>query len=677
MRRILPLACTSLLLSTTFLTPAVAEDASGQPTVSLDTITVYATRTPQSSFEVPASTSSVDADAPGTALSGDIGDLLKYTPGVEVANGPRRNGQTVSIRGFDNDAIITLIDGRRQNFEAAHDGRFYMDPALLKRVEVVRGASSSIYGGGAIGGVMAFDTKDAADMLAPGENFGAYTAMGFRSANDEYAPLVSAFGRTGALDALAMLSYRDSGDIRQGGGSTLQTDDELLSGLFKLGYNINDYNSLKFIYQGFHNDGSEPNNGSGAITTSNPIVQKEVTDNQFSLKYEFEDPANDWLKPKLHVYYNNTDVREEDISGTNAGRVQVREIETIGFNADNQSVLNLSEAQKHTFSYGFEIYRDKQTGTISGGGTRPGVPNADATNYGLYVQDEVDVRTDIGRFLIIPAARFDAYRSSDDAGNSQDESRVSPKLSVSYMPTENFMVYGSYAEAFRAPNLTEIYSSGQHFPAVPPMFPANFFVPNPDLKPETVTTYEIGAGLNFDNVTGRNDRAYLKGAYFISDGKDFITQDVDVFAGTTMNVNVPEARLTGFELEGLYQLNPVTAKLGLTYVEAEDKTNGTYLSNSIPLTLVADIAYNAAALDSIFGVRGRFAEENDKNGTGVVTAGYSVFDLYYRWMPTVKPIDTLTVDLGVSNVFDKEYTMAYAGLFEEGRSFNVRVGYQW
>ncbi|MAL77935.1 MAG: hypothetical protein CMN55_02295 [Sneathiella sp.] len=677
MRRILPLACTSLLLSSTFLTPAFAQEANEQPSVSLDAITVYATRTPQSSFEVPASTSSIDTEAPGNALAGDTSDLLKYTPGVEVANGPRRNGQTVSIRGFDNDAIITLMDGRRQNFEAAHDGRFYIDPSLLKRVEVVRGASSAVYGGGGIGGVLAFDTKDAADMLAPGDDFGVYSAMGYRSGNEEYAPVVSAFGRTGAFDVIGIASYRNAGNIRQGGGSELQTDDELLSGLFKVGYNFNDFNNLKFIYQGLRNDGSEPNNGGGAVTTSNPIVQKKVTDNQFGLKYEFENPANDWLKPKLHVYYNNTDVRETDISGSNTGRVQVREIETIGFNADNQTILNVNENQKHTLSYGFEIYHDEQTGSTTNGGTRPGVPNADATNYGVYVQNEFDWRTDYGRFLIIPAARFDSYRSSDDAGNSQDESQVSPKFSVSYMPNDNFMVYGSYAQAFRAPNLTELYSSGQHFPAVPPMFPANFFTPNPNLKPETVTTYEIGAGFDFAGIPGPHDRAYMKGSWFLSYGDDFITQNVDIFGGTTTMTNVPEARLSGFEIEALYQINPVTAKLGLSYVEAEDETTGAYLDNNVPMTLVADLSYDATSIESIFGVRGRFATENDKNSTGVATSGYSVFDLYYRWMPSMKPLDTLTVDFGVSNIFDKEYTTAYSGLYEEGRSVNVRVAYQW
>ncbi|WP_373084034.1 TonB-dependent hemoglobin/transferrin/lactoferrin family receptor [Sneathiella sp.] len=677
MRQMLPLTCLGALLASTFLTPVAAQEVSDEPTVSLDTITVYATRSPQSSFEVPAMTSNVDTDAPGNAMAGDTGDLLEFTPGVEVTGGPRRNGQTVSIRGFDDESIITLIDGRRQNFEAAHDGRFFIDPSLLKRVEIVKGSSSAIYGGGAVGGVIAFETKDAADLLKPGENFGVYTAMGYRTASEEYAPVLSAYGRSGAFDIVGIAALRNSGNIKQGDGNELISEDNLVSGTFKVGYSINDFNTVKFIYQGLHNDGQEPNNGGDAVSVENPIVDKTVNDNQYSLKYEFEDPGNSWLKPKFHLYYNDTTVREEDLAGTNIGRVQTRNLDTVGFTADNQTSYDVSEAQKHTFSYGVEVYHDAQTGTTTNGGTRPGVPNADATNYGFYLQDEVALQTSVGRFLIIPAARFDSYRSSDDDGNSQNEHQISPKLSVSYLPNDYVMFFSSLAQAFRAPNLTEIYSSGRHFPGGGPI-PDNFFVPNPNLRPETVTTFEIGAGLKFANVVSEKDQMRLKGSWFISDGDDFISEEVDVFGGTTEFVNVPNARMTGFEVDGEYQLHPVTAKVGLSYVEAENKDTGEYLSNNVPLTLVTDLSYKATDIDSIFGVRGRFAAANDKVGSSdVATAGYSVYDIYYRWIPSEPGLDTLTVDLGISNILDKAYTRTFASLLDEGRSYNIRVAYKW
>ena len=53
---------------------------------------------------------------------------------MEFSGGPRNNGETASIRGFDDEAILILVDGRRQNFESAHDGRFFVDPLLIKKL---------------------------------------------------------------------------------------------------------------------------------------------------------------------------------------------------------------------------------------------------------------------------------------------------------------------------------------------------------------------------------------------------------------------------------------------------------------------------------------------------------------------------------------------------------------
>ncbi len=665
------------LLSTTLLTSVSAEETDDAST--LDAVTVYATRSAQSTFTVPGMVSTVDPEAPGTALSSDIDDLLKLVPGVDVVNGPRRNGQTVSIRGFDAEAIITLIDGRRQNFEAAHDGRFFLDPALLKKVEIVKGAASSIYGGGGIGGVIAFETKDASDILNPGESFGTTTSAGYRSGNNELSSTITSYGRAENIDVLGSISFRSSDDIRVGGGDELATEDNLISTLLKAGVTAADWHTVKLQYQGSNNEGQEPNNGAGSISTSNPLLDKKVSDHQLSARYIYENPDNDWLNLKLHAYVNNTDVEEEDISGSNLGRVQVRELTTLGFTADNQSKFEYSGAHSQTISYGIEIYQDTQNGTstATGDGTRPGVPNAQAISMGAYIQDEISFETGVGKFLIIPAARFDNYRSEDETGNSQNESAISPKLALSYNPTENLVFFGSLAQAFRAPNMTELYPSGLHFPGGGPV-PDNFFVSNPDLKPETVTTLEIGTGIKFDGLVSDNDKLQLKGAIHMSRGKDFITQEVDVFGGTTDNSNIDNAKLWGWEVEAGYSIQAVTAKFGASYVEAENGDTGEYLSNNVPLTFTSDISYVMSDLSSTVGWRTKLVDANDKVGSGdVASAGYGLHDLYYRYAPSDGTFQNVTLDFGIENIFDKRYVKRFAALPEEGRNFAARVSYKW
>ncbi len=653
----------TILLSTTLLTPAYAEEV--KPDTSLDTVTVYATRKPQSTFNAPAMVNTIELDRAGNATSGTLNDILDHQVGVEVERGPRSTGQTVSIRGYSDEAIITLIDGRRQNFVTGHDGRQYIDSSLLKSIEIVRGSSSAIYGGGGIGGVIAFETKDAADLLEPGDNFGMTTSLLARSGNNTFSPTVSAYGRTDNLDLLGSVTYKRSGDVETGDGRELQTEERIVNLLAKAGYTFADYHTTNFAMTVFNNDGEEPNNPG---SSSNTVVGKEVKDYQFSLKYTYDNPDNDVLNPKLHLYHNRTKTDEKDLTGTNAGRVRSRDFRTYGITADNQSRFSLSEGNEHILSYGIEYYTDTLEPS-STSGSFDGVPDAEAEAFGIYLQDEIDITTGAGTFTIIPAVRYDHFSSEDNSGNSQSEGAVSPKLSVSYKPNSNFMVYSSVARAFRAPSITESYATGQHFPF-------NNFIPNPDLKSETVTTVEFGAGVNFSDVLTDADRLQVKGAVYRSWGKDFIA--LQVLPTTTQSINVEDAKLFGWELESSYAMGPFTAKVGLSYLEAENDDTGEYLRNFTPVTLVTDLSYAFASIDSVLGWKVRAAADNDRVGNGdTPTDRYAVHDIYFRWAPSDGQLQNLTFDFGIENLFDAEYQKKSSGADEEGQSINAKVSYKW
>jgi len=65
---------------------------------------------------------------------------------VDIAGGPRSIGNQVNIRGLSDDRLLFLIDGTRQNFSRAHNSPVFLDPELLKKVEVVRGPASAVWG---------------------------------------------------------------------------------------------------------------------------------------------------------------------------------------------------------------------------------------------------------------------------------------------------------------------------------------------------------------------------------------------------------------------------------------------------------------------------------------------------------------------------------------------------
>src|SRR3546814_16420687 len=93
-------------------------------------------------------------------------DILRFVPNVEFFGGPRRTGEVPSIRGFSGPDVIILFDGARQNYNSGHDGQFFIDPSVLKQVEVLRGPASPLSGRGGTGRVLQFRTIAARPPLA-------------------------------------------------------------------------------------------------------------------------------------------------------------------------------------------------------------------------------------------------------------------------------------------------------------------------------------------------------------------------------------------------------------------------------------------------------------------------------------------------------------------------------
>ena len=99
----------------------------------LDAISVTATRNPIQAFDYPGMVSVVRRSDIRMGQGSSPDDILSFVPNVEFTSGPRRTGETPSIRGLEGADVIVLFDGARQNFGSTHDGRFFIDPSLLDR----------------------------------------------------------------------------------------------------------------------------------------------------------------------------------------------------------------------------------------------------------------------------------------------------------------------------------------------------------------------------------------------------------------------------------------------------------------------------------------------------------------------------------------------------------------
>lgn len=659
------------------------EQAAVAGSTPLDTVSVTATRNPIETFEYPGMVTVQGREEIQQLQPSTPDDILKYVPGVEFSGGPRRTGEVPSIRGFSGPDVIVLFDGARQNFDSGHNGRFFIDPSLIKQVEVLRGSASSLYGSGGTGGLIEFRTVDADDLLAPGESYGATASAGYQTVNRETAGTFTGYGKpVEELDLVGSVTKRDSGSIELGNGEELdETDDDIIAGLAKVSYGFAEHHRIEGSFLSFNNDAVEPLNGQGP--GSGGAAEKDIHSHTFRAAYSYSNPDDKLLDLDVLAYYTDfqtDELRLDDLGAGPEGELLKRDVDTVGFRVDNRSRLMLTEQIGTTFTYGVEAYRDTQNGE-SADGDREGVPDAQSTFYGLFAQAEVAIAEPFGflpgDFLIIPGLRFDSFRSTSDIDASNEDRAVSPRIGASYLPTEWLMGFVSYGHAFRAPTFNEIYSTGVHFAVGGPF--NNFFIPNPDLKPQRTRTLEFGAGLDFDDVFQTGDRLQLKASQYHIWGKDFI--DLEVFQpgfanGTTQSVNVDKAKLQGKELEASYDGPRFLASIGYSTIDGENEDTEAKLGVLTPdrWTLIAGV--KLPEIDSIVGWRAIIADEFDKvNEADEVRDAYDTHDIFFAWQPSDGMLQGLRVDLGVDNIFDEDYARINTFAPEPGRNFKGLVSY--
>ena len=684
--RTVGMTCASLLALMTGL-PAWADDAG-----SLEEITVVATRTPQENFRVPQMVTVIDTETIEDRLASSISEIFQGVPGVNFGGGPRRTGEVPAIRGQSGPGVLILFDGARQSFLSGHDGRFFVDPDLLAGVEVVKGPGSALYGSGALGGVMAFETLSADDLLAEDETWGARVKAAFQGVNDEALVGGTAFARNDRIDLIGNITYRNGGDIELGDGSTLQADDNITSSLLKGGVTLSESLRWTTSFIRFNNDATEPNTADFGSTADaqNPLVDKDVTNNTIQSRFDFN-PGTNWVDLDLVGYYTNSEVDEQELEGP---RFVSREVETFGLRLDNRSRFSFGDSGGVIFSYGGEFYRDDQAGFDSEtqDNSRGGVPNAETEFFGAYAQAELDIATPAGRFLFVPGVRFDDFDNSLDGGESSSDDSVSAKFSGTYEPFDWLMTFASYAEAFRAPTFNEVFADGVHFeiPLGPFVRAPNFFIPNPDLLPEVSETVEFGGGVNFGDLLLDGDSFRAKASYYNTDADNLIDLEVIVelspgcfvpgagpcTSGTSRNVNTAQAELEGFEMEAEYDSERFFARASFSSITGRDKQTGEFVGVLSPDTFYIDAGVRIPELDLRLGSRAEIAGAlNEVTDPSLRLESFEKVDIYAVWAPVEGLLRGLRVDLALDNVGDSSFERVAPGARAPGRNFQAAIRY--
>ncbi|HHF6593601.1 TPA: TonB-dependent hemoglobin/transferrin/lactoferrin family receptor [Haemophilus influenzae] len=711
----------SLAITTTLVTAnALAQS------VELDSINVIATRDP-SRFAYTPEKQSKDSLLSKQATS--VADALEDIPNVDVRGGSRSIAQKPNIRGLSDNRVVQVIDGVRQNFDLAHRGSYFLPMSLIQEIEVIKGPSSSLWGSGALGGVVAMRTPNALDLLKNNDKFGVKIRQGYQTANNLSERDVSVFAANDKFDVLISGFYNNADNLRTGKGNKLNnTAYKQFGGLAKFGWQINDANRVELSHRetrfkqtapgnneveneltneqiteqirDFHGskDGFPPRKNPSASETSkfysgvktrfgsvSYLSDQQIPDQSTVFNY-YLTPDNPYLNTHIALYNNKTIEKEQrKVSGVK----DQTKLTTRGIN-----LRNSSELSHISFVYGVDYMRDKistERGTNSSDARFRADPyNANSNTTGVYLIAHIPLFGE--KLLVSPSVRYDHYDTSSKTVKYKDN-HLSPATKLTWKVTNWLDFSAKYNEAFRAPSMQERFVSGTHFGTDVGLHLVNKFVANPNLRPETAKNKEITANLHFDSLFKQGDKFKIEATYFRNDVKDLINlkifNDPNVPNAPNANgaslptnsqyQNIANARLSGIELQAQYQTERLTLFTNYGSTKGKDKDSGEALSNiaASKIGVGADYAlvkdkFTVGATITHYAAQHRVPKDH-----AVTYPSYILTDLRATYAPLKGEWKNLRLDFALENLFDRKYQPAFSLMEGTGRNAKISAVYSF
>ncbi|WP_332117352.1 TonB-dependent hemoglobin/transferrin/lactoferrin family receptor [Azorhizobium caulinodans] len=675
--------------------PAMTTGPGGE--IALDAITVVATYTPISTINALAGVSAVRLDQLQEYLPDRTADVFWGMPGVTAIQNGNSTQTSVNIRGLqDFGRVAVIVDGARQNFtqlgHANSAGSFFVEPGLLAGVDVIRGPVSNIYGSGAIGGVVTMRTKDANDILKPGQTWGV-EGTGEMGSNGPMG-FGSAFGaaRVGPnIDLFWGGTYRDQGNYSDGDGNEVPgTANTTWTGIAKATIRPADFHEIKLSALNY--DSSYTTSSASVITT--PTTSQygtDITNRTVSASYNYSNPDNNLFDWRSTVYWNQVQQDQVKVAGTNStvtgnvGNPRSFTIDTVGFDANNTTRFALGPV-RNAVTVGGDYFHD-DVSNIDRYGFGDGYnPSGTRGVGGAFVQWQANYSTWLEA---IGAVRYDSYTLNGN-GVSNSGDRFSPKLTIGLTPLTWFTVYGTYAEGYRAPAVTETLVAGAHPPAMPIVTCPDgsigtfCFLPNASLQPEVGKNKEIGVNLKFDDLLTQGDKLRLKADVYRNDVSDFIelVQFGRTRFGTTAYAqyqNIASARLQGFELESMYDARLWFAGISATVSEGKDTSDNQPLSSIQPDNVATTIGLRSPDQTLSLSLRWQWvaavtAADLPTNSVYAPTSSFNLVNVYLGYQPS----ENVRMSLSAENLLNEQYTqyqqfLPSAGLTVRG-AVTIRFG---
>jgi len=279
-----------------------ADDDTAPEPLEMDPIVVVSSKSPRPLSDVVGQVSVINAGFIERYGIENMDDLLRYEPGLNIeSSGTRFGSNAINIRGIGGNRVAIEVDGipTRDRFAVgsfSDGGRLLAETDRIKRLEVLYGPASTLYGSDALGGVMAITTWDPDDLLAFGDGNSWYSLRGgYQSVN------ASIVGSGMAAWGNANNGILFAATLRDGH----ETDNKAVAGTpeDKQDWNSHDYfvrythgtqsgNLIRLSLNDYQRDAKtviESLPGSGRFRNTTYLAGDDSDENrQFSIAYEFD-----------------------------------------------------------------------------------------------------------------------------------------------------------------------------------------------------------------------------------------------------------------------------------------------------------------------------------------------------------------------------------------------------
>jgi len=615
----------SLVLTTLITAPLCANP------VVLEDITVTSTnKVPTSIEKTTANITVITAEELEQRGYLSVAEAIRSVSGITVSqSGGIGQQSSFFVRGADSGKVLVLLDGARLNDPSTTNGTALLDALItsnIAQIEIIKGASGSIWGPNASAGVINIITKENAEAGVHGYaglTYGSYGTLG------EEAQLAY---KGEKLTAQVLASYLDSKSFSALAPREAEADDYTNKNLnFKLGYAINQNNQINLSY--------------------NTLDTKTQFDDAFSLdgandRYSHATSEQDNVALEYHFSLENYSATVHASKGE-----YNRDYFTTGFFGDAHNVYKatLNEyAFINTYAYtsgkailGLEY---KEIDGFNQYNTFP-QSQSDYTDKAIYLSNLYDI-TDTT--LLETNLRNDSYSSFDD--------KASYKVGLKHQHPflEGFTSSANYYTSYDAPSAFQLANTSL----------------GALLKPSYTKGYDITMAYT----------ELLSLTYFhntVEDSIDYISDPLTFIGGYT-NI-AGRSTFSGLEAQSSYTFPTLSLIAAANYTHLFDykKEDGTDLLRRAKDTLGASLSHTTQS-GMLFGVDAQYIGDRlDTDGgfpvaSEVATGNYTLWNLNFS-TELYKDLDLI---LNAKNIFDKEYQSAYL-YATEGRSLYAKIKYRF